>query len=240
MNTKRTLSCVAFFVAAWSGARADAQVNLPPPPPPPLGTEAPAPTGPTSGGPTSGGTTRKPRRESPSPRESKVAPPVTERIELEEPSYSYRRRIVSVRANPLALFIGRLSVDAEWMVAPHHALVGSPHVTLAQDRGTLPANATGFTNPNATGFGVELGYHYFLAPELEGLFFGPSLLVDSTRPTPGGTRFTAYGGAFDVGYQAVVGPGFTLAAGGGLLFITASGAPVKLAPRVLLGVGWTF
>ena len=161
-------------------------------------------------------------------------------MEPEEPVVYGRRRFLSVRANPLALFIGRLSADVEWMVAPHHALIGSPHVTLAQSRGDLPANATGFTGANATGFGVELGYHYFPAPELEGLFFGPSLLLDSTRPAPGATRFTAYGGAFDVGYQAVVGPGFTLAAGGGLLFITASGAPVKLAPRALLGIGWTF
>lgn len=150
-------------------------------------------------------------------------------------------RELSLRGNPLALFIGRLSVDVEWLIVPHHAIVISPHLTLSQDRGTLPANAVGFTGPSSTGFGVELGYHYWMtSTEPEGVFLGPSLLIDSTKPAPGFDRFTAYGAAFDVGYQAIVGSGFTLAAGGGILFITASGVPVKAAPRVLLSIGWTF
>jgi hypothetical protein len=165
------------------------------------------------------------------------------RAEPDEPEEPARGdRAFSLRFNPLALFVGRASVDFEWLFLPHHALVVSPHLTLARDRGTLPAYATGFAGDRATGVGVELGYHHFMtgtsAPE--GVFFGPSLLLDSTRPAPNVDRFTSYGLAFDVGYQAIVGPGFTMSAGGGLLAIGTSGQSLKLSPRLLFGVGWTF
>ncbi len=147
-----------------------------------------------------------------------------------------------MRFNPLALFIARGSVDAEWLFLPHHALVVSPHLTWEQDRGSLPSTATGFTGSRSTGVGVEVGYHYWLTgvSEPEGVFVGPSLLLDSTRRAPNIDRFTSYGAAIDVGYQVIIGSGFTMAAGGGILVIKASDTTAKLSPRLLFGIGWTF
>lgn len=127
------------------------------------------------------------------------------------------------------------------MFLPRHSLVLSPHVSFAQDRGDLARKALGFMGPAATGFGVELGYrHYFGGTEPEGVFIGPSLLLDSTRPAARADRFTAYGGAFDVGYQVIIGSGFTMSAGGGLMVIGAEGTDAAVAPRILFSVGWSF
>lgn len=234
-------SALAASFLAWTGHVA-AQVNLPPPPPPPLGSDS----APSTGTPSS---SKKPRSTAApagasAPATSRDRSERAERTEVDEtPTYrrSYSGRFLSVRANPLALFVGRVSADAEWMFAPHHALIGSPHFVFARKRSDLVARALGFAGDAATGFGVELGYHYFTgdAP-LEGLFLGPSLLLDSTRQTPNLPSFASYGVAFDVGYQAIIGNGLTLAAGGGVLVMSTSGQSSYFAPRVLLGVGWTF
>ena len=159
-----------------------------------------------------------------------------------EPPPSHRGHFYGLRFNPLVLTQARVSLDVEWLIAPRHALVLSPHVTLSQSRDALAARALGFTNRQSTGFGAEAGYRHYVAGgnEPEGLFLGASLLLDSTKPLPGAARFTAYGGALDVGYQLVWSSGFTLSAGGCVLLITTKGATTEVAPRFLFGIGWTF
>ncbi len=149
---------------------------------------------------------------------------------------------MSVRLNPLPFFVGRLSADFEIMLAPHHALVVSPNVTLhkyAFHRGELIGNALGFADDTSGGVGGEVGYHYWTKRQVEGIYLGPSFVFGATFPSPGKT-FGYYGGAFDVGYQYLFNSGFTLNAGGGLMIIDTAGAGVKASPRLLAGLGWSF
>jgi hypothetical protein len=237
-----TLGAAILCAALLWPRAAEAQVNLPPPPPPPLSTESPPPTqsnpppqrrprptGSGSGGREATHETREPQRE---------------RLSTDDwsPPRSYGRDW-SIRLNPLTFFVARVSVDIEWLVAPHHALVLSPHLTFPQgQRGSLPMHALGFAGTRAHGFGLEFGYRYYPTgySEPEGIFFGPSLLLDSTQPTPDADRFLAYGGAFDVGYQVIIGNGFTMSAGGGLLLIASKDQSSQVAPRALFSVGWSF
>ena len=147
--------------------------------------------------------------------------------------------------------MSRISADFEIMLAPHHALVVSPNVTLhkfAFSRGDSPTSlfreGFGFADNDSSGVGAEIGYHYWTKRELEGIFFGPSLVLGGTFP-PGGSgvkTFGYIGGAVDVGYQYLFSNGFTLLGGGGIMLIggTAAGTTVKAVPRLLFGVGWSF
>jgi hypothetical protein len=221
---------------AWTGT-GRGQVNLPPPPPPPLSTNNPPPPPPPAN--QGGGGGAKPRQR---PVEQHTAPPPQRR---EEPHETYEpeespARKLSIRLNPLPLFLARLSVDIEYQLAPHHALVGSPNFTFKSDRATLPSRAFGYTIPDSSGAGAELGYHYWLAPKMEGLYLGPSLLLGFTGH-PVIKSYAYYGVAFDVGYQLMLPNGFTFGGGGGLLLIGAGGGnALHLAPRFLAGIGWSF
>lgn len=132
-------------------------------------------------------------------------------------------------------------MDVEYTFAPHHAFIVSPNITFAVDRQRPTQIAFGYTNANSSGLGTEVGYHYWFNPVAEGLFLGPSLLLGATSYPNFGSRLD-YGLAFDVGYQVILGNGFTVMAGGGLLLIGQSGTgnSVHLLPRALLGLGWSF
>ncbi len=232
------------YVLAGLGALAWArtgrgQVNLPPPPPPPLSTNNPPPPPPPAnqGG---GGSGTRPK---PRPVEQHTTASQQQR---EEPAESFdadarAARKLSIRLNPLPLFLSRLSVDVEYELAPHHALVAAPQLTFHdRDRGKLPSYAFGYTASESSGVGAELGYHYWLAPRMEGLFLGPSLLVGFTGH-PVVSTHAYYGLAFDVGYQLMLANGFTIGGGGGLLAIGAGGGnALHVTPRVLFGIGWSF
>ena len=251
------IGAVSLVCAVGWTSPAAAQVNLPPPPPPPLSTSTPspappppsrpppsrpAPSSPSSGSPSNGA---RPRPSSPPPHghaAAREAPPPY------EPAYAPSRRDLSLRLNPLPLALARISADVEILLASHHALVVSPHVTFAAHRGELPAEAFGFTADHSTGFGVEVGYHYWIRHDLQGFFLGPSLLAGRTstplldargQPRDVSNHFGFFGAAFDVGYQLVIASGFTIDLGGGAMLITGN-SQTKAAPRVLLGVGWTF
>lgn len=253
---------VLIFLAMLASTQVRAQVNLPPPPPPPLSTESPQqqpPPSDGSGGASGTGSART-RGKPPPPRrggerggerdrdrdrggergergqgtigtsDQPIAPAASRKLDL------------SLRLNPLPLFEGRASADGELMFAPHHAVIASPHVTFSAPRFTLAAKAFGFAPQGAGGVGTEVGYHYWIEPRLEGLWLGPSVLFGVTSPPDKGKAFGYYGAAFDVGWQLVVNPGFTVMFGAGLLVIdaTPAGAAWAVAPRGLLGVGWTF
>jgi hypothetical protein len=159
----------------------------------------------------------------------------------------YRPRWWAVTLNPVPLAFGRLSANLELDLAPHHALVLSPNVLFAGvgrgDPRTLLSDGFGFASTGSQSYGFEVGYHYWMRrrPALEGIFLGPSVVVGvTTQATVGDpSRTQAYGGAaFDVGYQAVVGPGFVVGAGAGAGLIHMSSTNA-LFPRLLFQIGWT-
>jgi hypothetical protein len=129
-------------------------------------------------------------------------------------------------------------------LAPHHSLVGSANVLLANlGRGGLLAQGFGFAQSTSSGGGGEIGYHYwwYWRRELRGLFFGPSLLLGTTTQATVGDASSAqayWGVAVDVGEQAVFSSGVTLGAGAGLGFVRMAGVEAVF-PRTLLQVGWS-
>jgi hypothetical protein len=164
-------------------------------------------------------------------------------ITYEEPS-----RPVAITANPLDLALGRLSANVEILLAQHHAIVLSPNVLLFHvDRGgryNLESEGLGFASPTSTGFGGELGYHYWWTWRhlLAGPYFGPSLLLGSVNGATVGAATGSqwyWGGAVDAGAQAVLPGGFTLGGGLGLGFVTMA-STVGVFPRFLLQLGWSF
>jgi hypothetical protein len=165
------------------------------------------------------------------------------RVSADEPS-----RVLALTLNPMALILGRLSGNLEWALAPHHALVVSPNVIVAQvsrgGRNSLVSQAYGFVTPGSSSVGLELGYHYWWhrRPALRGVFFGPSLLLGSTTEASTGDPSHAQtyaGAAFDVGAQEVIAGGFTIGGGAGLGFVRMADSTV-LFPRFLLQLGWSF
>lgn len=226
-----------------------AQVNLPPPPPPPIdsngGTTTPTNTGGTA-------PTHKPRptpTHKAEPAHTAAPPPATHEPppQYHAPEPERSPRTISIRLNPLPFFMSRLSADFEIMLAPHHALVVSPNLTLkkfAFHRGDVFTYGMGFAGDDNSGFGAEVGYHYWTKRELEGIYFGPSLVFGATLPpaNTNGKTFAYVGGAIDVGYQYLFSNGFTLNGGGGVMLTgaTAAGSTAKAAPRLLFGVGWSF
>lgn len=112
-------------------------------------------------------------------------------------------------------------------------------------------------------FGGELGYRLYTGSDgPTGLFVGPSFVampLAAPRLTADYrtevVSFMAYGAALDVGVQAVVGPGFTLGGGVGVMALAydtpASATPPAgidlpsfpaphVLPRLLVNVGWAF
>jgi len=173
------------------------------------------------------------------------------------------RRSFAIAANPLGVLIGRYSLQAEYLPVAHHAFTLSPFfthvpVTFTSDGRELDAGSL-------TGFGGELGYRFYTSRKgPAGFFVGPSLLFASySASAPSGSQpsgsegsgsFLAYGGAIDLGGQAVVGPGVVIGGGFGLQYTKNSepldGDNLNLAsaiiasggirPRFLFTVGYAF
>ncbi len=228
--------------AALGGAKARAQVALPPPPPPPLSTnESPSNPPPNQGGDAHGGhghgRGNRPAERPSSASSSSTTGSSSSGGASDDDDYSPEKKL-SLRLNPLPIFEARISGDAEYMFAPHHAVVGSPQLTFSAHRPDIVAYGFGYAE-RAGGIGGEVGYHYWIEPRLEGVFLGPSLVLGLTFAGP---TFLYYGAAFDVGWQMILGKGFTFDVGGGLLVIDGAltGIVTHVTPRALAGVGWSF
>lgn len=165
---------------------------------------------------------------------------------------------LSLELNPLGFAIGRYSLNVEYMLARHHALILTPFF----DNTPIKVNDVDFGS--LTGFGGELGYRFYTGDRgMNGFFIGPSVLfaswsqslpdgVPANTPKPDG--FTAIGGALDLGGQAVIGPGVIVGAGFGLQYTknsidinteklniaSAAIAGGGVRPRFLLSVGYAF
>ena len=160
---------------------------------------------------------------------------------------------IAITANPLSLILMRVGVNVELLPTKHHAIVVNPYFqSISVGSG---GNETSYTN-----FGGELGYHFYTGERgANGFFIGPSLLVQqmssTAKSTVGGqtteanASITVYGAALDLGGQHVTKGGFTIGAGVGAQYLTASNtttatsSTVKVSgvlPRFLLTVGYSF
>ena len=194
-------------------------------------------------------------------------------VRLREPAPP--RRYVAIEWNPLPLLtmhtgarpdprrptqggVGKLSANV--VIAPfeHHAIIVSPYYVLTR---TTPiviyddnGNQTQLPIQTFEGYGTELGYRYYTGRGgIRGVFFGPSLIVSSftaTAENGSKTHYVDYGGAVDVGYQALVVDRVSLSLGAGVQYTRPSKtipeqmlwakvfANSALLPRVLVSVGW--
>jgi hypothetical protein len=161
--------------------------------------------------------------------------------------------------------LGRWGANVELMLAAHHAIVASGYLQTFPTwilRHVLPSDAAAGDAPPSR-LGGELGYRLYSGSKApSGLFAGPSfvampLAYPHLGPDYRGeiVSFLAYGGAFDLGVQAVADGGFTLGGGVGVMYLAysppASVAPPPgvtaptfptphVLPRLLLAAGWSF
>lgn len=150
------------------------------------------------------------------------------------------------------------------MLARHHAITASAYYQTFPKgilRALLPDVPLG--NGPAARLGGELGYRVYTGNDgPSGVFLGPSVvalplaaprLTDAYQTEI--VSFMAYGASLDLGVQAVVGPGFTLGGGVGVMALAysrpASATPPAgivlpaypephVLPRLLVAAGWAF
>jgi hypothetical protein len=230
-----------------------AQPNLPPPPPPPIGQSNDVPSLPPPPAPSTSGHAPAPAP-TPAPRKSTPPPPPPaiwtgpHRV-LDEPVYvEPQRGPIALTLDPLDLISGRLSANVEIQVQPHHAIIASANALVFDASRGGPHNVVsegfGFATNLSSGFGVELGYHYWVdwARALRGPFVGPSFLFGGTSQASVGDPSHAqpyWGLALDGGWQEVFAGGFTAGGGGGLEMIRMAGTSA-VVPRFLIQLGWSF
>lgn len=179
-----------------------------------------------------------------------------------DPSPLHHRAALTI--NPLALVVGRYGANIEFVFARHHAIVASgflqtfPTGLLKTALPDLPIE-----NGPESRFGGELGYRFYSGTNgPTGVFVGPSFVampLAAPRLTEAYkaeiVSFTAYGAALDVGVQTVIGPGFTIGGGIGVMALAyappASAQPPAgielpswpqphVLPRLLVMAGWAF
>ena len=139
--------------------------------------------------------------------------------------------------NPLALAIGRLSGDFEYLAAPHNVLVVNLHADYASH--DLPALEYDRIAP-VWGFGGELGWRWFPANSgMHGVFFGLSFLADYYNADYRGRRIDLPGAgvAGDFGWQYDVGAHVFVAFGFGLQYLWTLRYPADIAPGVSFVMG---
>lgn len=166
----------------------------------------------------------------------------------------------AVKLQALALFAQRASAHYEWTFAPHHALTAG-----------LFLQATGWIIPELGDAmacaGGEIGYRWYLAPDMTRWFVGSSLfggryfyaktlrvrdLWEGDLSTKGAGWFNSWGAAIDVGYQYRFSNGGMVSGALGAQYNYATrgeGEMTKIAyvfagdgirPRILLEVGVAF
>ena len=187
-----------------------------------------------------------------------------ERDHTLEPRALPRRR-VTIGVNPLPLIAGRYGLNVELVPVRHHARVASAWLqtfTPGMLRVLMP-NENDVSKGAGSLLGGELGYRFYSGDEgAHGLFAGvsgvampiayPRVSADLTSEV---VSFHAYGGAIDVGVQAITSSGFTIGGGLGVMYLAytppASAQPPAgvsvpslpephVLPRLLVSAGWSF
>lgn len=183
---------------------------------------------------------------------------------VSEPRSLPRRRL-TFGVNPLPVVAGRYGLNVELVPLRHHGIVASAWLqtfTLSMLRVLLPKELE-VSKGAAARPGGEIGYRFYSGSEgAHGLFAGvsgvampvayPRVSEDLTSEV---VSFHAYGGAVDVGVQAITDSGFTIGGGLGVMYLAYTPpssvtppAGIELPsvpephvlPRVLLAAGWSF
>ncbi len=150
----------------------------------------------------------------------------------------------AIIANPLGVFLGRYSIQAEYLPALHHAVTLNPFYNHTSVKATT--NGVEQDLGSLNGFGAELGYKYYSGKKgPNGFFVSPSFLFASYSSSLQGTAdksFTSFGGAIDIGGQGVIGNGFVIGGGFGLQWTKTSEdintEDLNLASAAIAGCGW--
>jgi hypothetical protein len=191
----------------------------------------------------------------------------TTRARAEEPSWfvpeGERTKTIALEMNPLGITIGRFGANIEYMLAPHHAVIISPHYYFA-----LPGVADQFDGP-----GVEAGYRYYTGANGPiGWFLGGNLSFGSYRyrhmadvairasdnvtlDGPVDNTWQSIGASIDAGYQILLREHLVLGGGLGVEYKYYTSDPgfeflshpkhdllygAGLRPRVLCAAGGVF
>jgi hypothetical protein len=163
----------------------------------------------------------------------------------------------AIGINPLGIIIGRYSLQGEVMLAKHHSLQVNPHFNYTPVSANI--NGADVDLGKFVGFGGELGYRFYSGSRgPAGFYAGASFLAayytQSSGAGGGSQAFGSFGGAIDIGGQAVIGPGITLGGGVGLQYTKTTESIVTdnlnlaavivagggFRPRFLLHVGFAF
>jgi hypothetical protein len=163
-------------------------------------------------------------------------------------------RPFAIEINPLGLFVGgRLSLNAEWAPATHHAIVLSPH--FVHTTASVPLGGGTMGSQAYTGVGTEIGYRYYTGSRgMNGVFVGPSLImgVYNAGLPMGNQAFTNVGVAGDVGLQEILWNRIVVGGGVGIEYLQVSHdfgdlpigpstiASTGFKPRFLLEAGYGF
>ena len=161
---------------------------------------------------------------------------------------------VLVGFNPLPLLYGTVSGQAEVIVGGHYGFVASLHSAYETENiAPNDAESTGAASSKLTGFGGELGYHYYpWSPNdhVASFFFGPSILfgsysfsssVASGESYPGerpvtttnvNESFTRLGAAMDVGLLILARP-VMIQVGAGLQATFGSPPNLNVSPSMI-------
>ncbi|WP_394846300.1 hypothetical protein LZC95_02400 [Pendulispora brunnea] len=187
-----------------------------------------------------------------------ATPPPKDAPRAETEGSDFKR--IALAINPLAIGIGRYSIQGEFLPMPHHAITLNPfyaHVPV-----TITVNGQDVDAGSLNGFGGELGYRFYTGSKgANGFFVGPSILFASysqSSGNDGGAKssdsFLNYGAALDIGGQAVIGPGIVVGGGFGLQYTKTSEdintdnlnlasaivAGGGIRPRFLFALGYSF
>lgn len=136
--------------------------------------------------------------------------------------------------NPLAMIIGRYSVDVERLVSPDFALLVNVHGDYASR--AWPSMEYGGTSP-VWGFGGEVGCRWFTAGRgMHGFFVGTSVVAGGYSIDYYGHRFglPGIGPALDMGGQVELGRSVFLGFGGGMQYLWTSRYPTDIPS----GLSW--
>lgn len=192
----------------------------------------------------------------PAQTEVHVAPAVDVTLPDSPPA----RRWVAIELNPVALIIGKISANVILVPIDHHGIVLSPFFASTTTEPIYvydaASNPTQLPQQSFTGGGGELGYRYYFGRGgPRGLFFGPSLVIADfvSKAQNGDTKsYLAFGGAADIGFQALVFDRLSLSLGAGLQYLATSTtipqqqfpadvfANSGLRPRALASIGFAF
>lgn len=175
------------------------------------------------------------------------------------------RHLLTITLNPLPIAAGRYGLNAEIVPLAHHAIVASAYWQQLQpwvlDR-VLPKSVERGSLPGR--IGAEIGYRLYSGSDgASGIFVGPSFVwmpifypQVSEQLRAELVPLDAFGGAIDVGAQAILGSGFTIGGGAGVMALAYTpprsvaappgtpGVPSfvepHVLPRLLMQAGWSF